>query len=106
MTNFIELEYINPKTNEKQLKTYSQNIIDKLHMLLNKGFKIDFSERIIPFNPMDIDLKEILNSNLLNTYNLIFYDYDKNTFITPNEINCYLQRLNERYNNYMKQIGL
>ena len=55
---------------------------------------------------MDIDLKEILNSNLLNTYNLIFYDYDKNTFITPNEINCYLQRLNERYNNYMKQIGL
>ena len=203
LPNFIELEYINPKTNEKQFKTYSQNVIDKLYMLLNKGFKIAFSERIIPFNPMEnesikkpkakvetqkvealtideqkhlieivkhsdhkyknvillalytgmrigeilainrsnIDLKqntltvertltrdkndkvilgnttktatgkrtiflnesavsvlkEILNSNLLNTYNLIFYDYDKNTFITPNEINCYLQRLNDKY---------
>lgn len=203
LPNFIELEYINPKTNEKLSKTYSQNVIDKLYMLLNKGFKIAFSERIIPFNPMEnesikkpkskvetpkvealtideqkhlvkilnhsehkyknvillalytgmrigeilaisrsnIDLKqntvtvertltrdkndkvilgnttktttgkrtiflnesavsvlkEILNNNLLNTYNLIFYDYNKNTFITPNEINCYLQRLNEKY---------
>ena len=43
-------------------------------------------------------LKEVLQNNLLNTYNLIFYDYERNTFITPNEINCYLKRLNEKYN--------
>ena len=203
LPNFIELEYINPKTNEKVLKIYSQAVIDKLYTLLNKGFKIAFSERIIAFNPMDnesikkpkskketikvealtideqkrlIDilkqsnhkykniillalytgmrigeilaitrdninlkentlsiektltrdkndkvilgtttktmtgkrtiflntnsisiLKEVLKNNLLNTYNLIFYDYDKNTFITPNEINCYLKRLNDKY---------
>ncbi len=39
-----------------------------------------------------------MKNNILNTYNLLFFDYAKNTFITPNEINCYLQRLNEKYN--------
>lgn len=203
LPNFIELKYINPKTKENVIKVYSQNIIDKLYTLLNKGFKIAFSERIIVFNPMEnesikkpkakketpkvealtideqrklIDilkqsshkykniillalytgmrigevlaitrdninlkentltvektltrdkndkvvlgkttktqtgkrtiflnnnaipiLKEIFQNNLFNTYNLIFYDYEKNTFITPNEINNYLQRLNEKY---------
>lgn len=203
LPNFIELKYINSKTKENVIKVYSQNIIDKLYTLLNKGFKIAFSERIIVFNPMEnenikkpkakkempkvealtideqrklIDilkqsshkykniillalytgirigevlaitrdninlkentltvektltrdkndkvilgkttktqtgkrtiflnnntipiLKEILQNNLFNTYNLIFYDYEKNTFITPNEINNYLQRLNEKY---------
>ena len=203
LPNFIELEQINPKTNEKTIKLYSQNVIDKLFMLLNKGFKIAFSERIIAYNPLDnesikkpkakketpkvealtideqkklveilqqsnhkykniillalytgmrigevlaitrdnINLKEntlsiektltrdkndkvilgsttktvtgkrkiflsdnaisiikdVLNNNLFNTYNLIFYDYDKSTFITPNEINCYLKRLNAKY---------
>lgn len=203
LPNFIELEYVNSKNNKTTYRNYSQNVIDKLYMLLGKGFKIAFSERIIAYNPMDnesikkpkskketpkvdaltideqkklIDilkqsshkykniillalytgmrigevlaitrdninlkentltvektltrdkndkvilgkttktqtgkrtiflnnnaipiLKEILQNNLFNTYNLIFYDYEKNTFITPNEINSYLQRLNEKY---------
>ena len=42
-------------------------------------------------------LQNILSSNITNFYNLIFYDYEKNTFITPNEINCYLKRLNNKY---------
>ena len=42
-------------------------------------------------------LKRVLKNNLLNTYNLIFYDYEKNTFITPSEINCYLKRVNEKH---------
>lgn len=42
-------------------------------------------------------LKRALENNLLNTYNLIFYDYENNTFITPSEINSYLTRLNEKY---------
>lgn len=203
LPNFVELETISPKTNEKVVKIYSQNVIDKLYMILNKGFKIATSERIIQYNIMDNEsiqkpkakkenekvealtveeekglikvlqssnhkykniilltlftgmrigetlaitrdninvkentitiektltrnkndkvilgqktktkagqrtillsnnaqkvLKNILSTNIANMHNLIFYDYDKNTFITPNEINCYLKRLNQKY---------
>lgn len=203
LPNFVELETVHPKTNEKVVKIYSQNVIDKLYMILNKGFKIATSERIIQYNLMDnesiqkpkskkenekvealtieeekelirilknsnhkyknivlltlftgmrigetlaitrdnINLKEntitiektltrnksdkvilgqktktkagqrtiflsnnaqkvlknILSTNITNMYNLIFYDYDKNTFVTPNEINCFLKRLNQKY---------
>lgn len=202
LPNFIELETTTLKTNKKVLRTYSQNVIDKLYMFLNKGFKIATSERIIQCNLMDnetikkpkskketekvealtieeekklvsvlkksnhkyrdiillslfigtrigetlaitrdnIDLKEniitiektltrdkndktilgnktktkagkrniyltdnakkilknILKNNIINMHNLIFFNYEKNTFITPNEINCFLQRLNEK----------
>ena len=47
------MEYVNPKTNKNITKIYSQNVINKLYTLLNKGFKIAFSERIIPYTPMD-----------------------------------------------------
>ena len=203
LPNFIELETVTKK-NEKVVKIYSQNIIDKLYMLLNKGFKIATSERIIPYNLMDnetikkpkskkqtekvealtieeeqkligilknssfkykniilltlftglrigetlaitinnIDLKEntlviektltrnkedktilgnktktksgkrtiylsnnaklilknALKNKITNMYGLIFYDYEKNTFITPNEMNSFLQRLNQKHN--------
>ena len=202
LPNLVKLEIVNPKTNETTVKIYSQNIIDKLYMFLNKGFKIATSERIIQFNLMENEsikkpkskketekvkaltldeekklisvlknsdhkykdiillslfigtrigetlaitrdninlkentitiektltrgknyktilgnktkteagkreiyltdnakliLKEILKSNITNMYNLIFFDYKKSTFITPNEINCFLQRLNEK----------
>lgn len=204
LPNFVEMEYTSSKTNKKRHTTYSQDVIDKLYRLLNKGFKIALSERIITFNPMDNEsikkpkskqenkkvealtveeqkklisvlnetnhkyrniillalytgmrigeilalsrdnvnlkentiniertltrdkndkvilgsttktskgkrtiylsdnaiavIKDSLEGKILNTYNLIFYDYNNNTFITPNEINCYLQRLNAKYN--------
>lgn len=203
LSNFVELEIYNNKTNENVIKTYSQNVIDKLYTLINKGFKIATSDRIIKYNLMDnesikkpkakketprvealtIDeqkklvdvlnninhkytniillalytgarigeilsitrdnvnlkentliinktltrdkndkvvlgnttktktgtrtiflttnatsiLKEILKDNMLNTHNLMFFDYDNNTFITPTEINCCLKRLNDKY---------
>lgn len=203
LPNFVELETIDAKTNEKVAKKYSQNVIDKLYMLLTKGFKIATSERIIPYNIMEnesiqkpkskkenkkvealtieeqkklvsilensnykykdiillalytgirigevlalsrsnIDLKAntiqiertltkdknnkiILGSktktktgqrtiylsnsatlvlkramltNMTNIYNLIFYNYKNNTFITTDEINCFLQRLNRKH---------
>lgn len=203
LPNFIELETTNHKTNEKVVKTYSQNIINKLYMLLNKGFKIAISERIIQYNVMDnqsiqkpkakkennpvealtveeekllitnlklsnnkykdilllalytgmrigeilaltkdnIDLKNntitiertltrnkddkvilgqktktqagkrtiylnnnakaviknVSKNNISNIYGLLFYDYTKNNLITPNQINCYLQRFNDKY---------
>lgn len=204
LPNFIENETTTKKKNEKVLKIYSQNTIDKLYTMLKRGFKIAFSERIILFNLMDnetlkkpkakkelskvealsieeqkklvailenstykyrdiillaiftgmrigeilaitnnnINLKDntikvektltrdkndkvilgnttktkkgkrtiylsnnaisvlkriTLSNNVTNIYNLIFYDYEKNTFITPTEINCFLKRLNEKY---------
>ena len=206
LPNLVELKYINPVTNKIEIKSYSQNVIDKLYMLLNKGFKIAYSERIITYNIMEnesikkpkskketksvealtIDeqkklisvlkkyefnhkykniillalftglrigevlalthdninmkeksitiektlsrdlndnvilgkttktekgkrtiflsdsafkvLQEISKTKIFNTYNLIFFDYNKNTFYTPNEINSFLQRLNKKYN--------
>lgn len=32
-----------------------------------------------------------------NKYELLFYDSINNNFISPNELNCYLQRLNKKY---------
>lgn len=202
LPNFTELEYYNDKTNKKTSKIYSQNIIDKLYMLLTKGFKIAVSERIIAYNLLDnesikkpkskketekvealtieeekklisvlkksehkykniillalftgarigeilaitkdnINLKEntltinksltrdkndrtilgsktktktgqrtiflsnnaiaiikdILDTKITNIHNLIFFDYERNTFITPFAINSYLQRLNKK----------
>ena len=204
LPNFVELEIINPETNEKAFKAYSQNVINKLYTLINKGFKIAASDRIIQYNIMDNEsikkpkskietekvealtieeeknlikilknfdhkykniillslytgmrigetlaitkdninikeglltvektltrdkddkvilgnktktkagmrtiylsnnakniLKNIYNNNISNIYNLVFYDYEKNTFVTPIEINCYLKRLNQKYN--------
>ncbi len=204
LPNFVKLEIVNPKTNKKTTKIYSQNVIDKLYRFLSKGFKIAISERVIQYNIMDneiikkpkskkeimkvealsvdeekklisvlknsnhkykniillllftglrvgellalsksnIDLnkniiiiertltrdkndktilgkttktvsgkrtiyinhnaniiiKNILKNNISNMYNLLFFDYENNTFITPNEINCYLQRLNKTNN--------
>ena len=203
LPNFVELEVHNDKTNEDTIKTYSQNVIDKLYTLINKGFKIATSDRIIQYNLMDNEsikkpkaknqtekvealtieeekalinvlkssdhkykniillslytgmrigetlaitrdninlksgtliiektltrdkndkvilgnktktkagmrtiylsdnakeiLKDICKTNITNIYNLIFFDYDKNTFITPSEVNSYLKRLNEKY---------
>lgn len=53
LPNLLEIEYIDTKTKKKVSKIYSQNVIDKLFMFLNKGFKIAFSERITNYNIMD-----------------------------------------------------
>lgn len=42
-------------------------------------------------------IKNVLSNNITNIHDLIFYNYDNNTFITPNEINSFLQRFNEKY---------
>ena len=203
LPNFVEIKFENPKNKKITIKSYSQNVIDKVYMLLNKGFKIAVSERIIPYNILEnesiqkpkskkektkiealsiveekklikflltsnhkyknivlltlftgmrigetlaltkdnIDLKSntitiektltrnsedkvilgqkakteagkrtiflstqaqkvlknVLSEKICNIYNLIFYDYDKNTFVTPEEINCYLQRFNDKF---------
>jgi len=42
-------------------------------------------------------IKEQLSSKITNMYNLIFWDYKNNTFVSYCEINSWLKRLNEKY---------
>jgi len=78
-------------------KTLTRDKNDKV--ILGTTTKTSKGKRIIYLSNNAVSvLKEVMKNNILNTYNLLFFDYAKNTFITPNEINCYLQRLNEKYN--------
>ncbi len=64
----------------------------------NKETKIDEGERYFPIND---ELKEIINKELSNKinniYNLLFWDYKKNTFISDKEVNAWLRRINNKY---------
>ncbi len=60
---------------------------------------IDKGKRTFPMNAKVKKLiLEIYNKKLDNIYNLLFWDYNKNTYITPSEINSYLKRINKKYN--------
>ena len=88
---------INLKENTLYIeKTLTRNKEDKT--ILGEKTKTKSGHRIIYLsNNAQKVLKDILKNNISNIYNLIFYDYEKNTFITPNEINCFLKRLNTKY---------
>ena len=93
----ITRDNINLKENTITIeKTLTRNKDDKV--ILGDKTKTRAGKRIIFLSEnAKAVLKEILSANITNMYNLIFYDYDKNTFITPNEINCFLKRLNQKY---------
>ncbi len=69
----------------------------------NKKTQIDEGQRFLPLNYnlfselIDI-IEEQCNKKIINIYNLLFWDYEKNTFITPSEVNSWLKRLNAKYN--------
>ncbi|MBP3284149.1 MAG: tyrosine-type recombinase/integrase [Clostridia bacterium] len=42
-------------------------------------------------------LRNALVRSPQNKYNLLFWDYEDNTFVTPNETNSYFKRLCKRY---------
>lgn len=75
------------------------NIIFKEHTkIYDRKTGIDKGERTIPMSQeIRKIVLEITECDLRNIKNLLFWDYDKNTFITPNEINQWLKRLNEKY---------
>lgn len=59
----------------------------------------DKGKRTIPMSPIVRSIIEkYLNTKITNIYGLIFWDYKDNKFITDGEINCYLKRLNTKYN--------
>ena len=80
-------------------KTLTRNKEDKV--VLGKTTKTKKGVRTIYINSqLNSVLKDILSNNndIPNIYNLLFFDYSKNSFITPGQINCYLNRLNKKYN--------
>lgn len=95
----LALTYDNIDLKENTLsieKTLTRNKEDKV--ILGDKTKTRTGHRTIYLsnNARNI-LENILKEKISNIYNLLFYDYEKNTYVTPNEINCYLKRLNASY---------
>lgn len=68
----------------------------------NKRKQKDEGERYLPLDNylfgglIDI-IKEQSNVKVKNIHNLLFWDYENNTFITPSEVNSWLKRINKKY---------
>lgn len=64
----------------------------------NKTTGVDEGVRNFPINDeINTILDEQLKNKVTNIYGLLFWDYEKNTFISPKEINAWLRRLNTKY---------
>lgn len=64
----------------------------------NKTTGIDEGIRNFPISKeIDEIISEQTKDNITNVYGLLFWDYEKNTFISPKEINAWLRRLNAKY---------
>ena len=90
-----KIHIYNTLTKNKDGKT----ILGKNTKTYNKETKVDDGERFFPI--VDVELKSIieqeLNKKIANIYNLLFWDYDKNTFISDIEVNSWLRRINNKY---------
>lgn len=64
----------------------------------NKRTQIDEGERKFPiFTELNEILEEEMAKKIANIYKLIFWNYQTNTFISPQEVNSWLYRLNKKY---------
>lgn len=71
----------------------------------NKKTEIDEGQRYLPLNtPLFSEIIDIIKDeknkkiiSISNTHNVLFWDYRKDTFITPSEIKSYLDRLESKY---------
>lgn len=64
----------------------------------NKINNIDRGMRTFPMiSKVRKIIEEQQNSKIANIYNLLFWDFEDNTFVKYYEINSYLRRLNEKY---------
>ena len=65
--------------------------------IMGNTTKTENSKRTILINEKaKVILNKILKQQITNINGMLFYDNQKDTFITPNEINSYLKRLNEK----------
>lgn len=75
-------------------------ILGKHTKTYNKETGIDEGERNFPIsscNELLTIINEQLDNKIANIYGLLFWNYEKNTFITPQEVNSWLYRLNKKY---------
>lgn len=73
-------------------------ILGKHTKTYDKKTGIDKGKRTFPMQPNVLNIiKKLYFNKLINMYNLLFWDYDKNFFITDGELNSYLSRLNAKY---------
>lgn len=78
---------------------------DKFHVIMGEHTKtykkiigIDKGKRTFPMNDKVLTLvKGILSCKLNNIKGMLFWDYKKDFYITPCEINSYLKRINSKY---------
>ena len=77
-------------------KTLTRDINDKVILSNKTKTKNGKREIFLTNNAKDI-LRDVLKSKITNMHNLIFYDYGRNTFVTPYSINSFLRRLNEKH---------
>lgn len=84
----------------------SYNVIWSEHTkTYNKKTGIDEGQRYLPLNsPLFSEIVEIIEEekkkriiSINNIHNVLFWDYEKNTFVTPSEIKSYLDRLEAKY---------
>lgn len=77
---------------------YDKVILGKHTKTYDKKNGIDRGMRTFP---MQANVRKIItkiySDRITNINNLLFWDYNKNFFITDGEINCYLSRLNSKY---------
>lgn len=84
-------------------RTITRNENDKVILgehtkTYNKKTGIDRGKRTFPLSiKVKNILKKHLKNKIANIYNLIFWDYKNNTFITDGEVNSYLNRLNNKH---------
>ena len=77
---------------------YDKTILGKHTKTYDKKRGIDNGKRTFPMkNPVKNIIMEQYSNKLTNINSLLFWDYDKNFFITDGEVNSYLSRLNEKY---------
>jgi len=73
-------------------------ILGKHTKTYDKKRNIDKGKRTFPMqsNVKEI-IKKLYSDKITNINNLLFWDYNKNFFITDGEVNSYLSRLNKKY---------
>ena len=77
-------------------KTLSRDENDKV--ILGNTTKTLNSNRTIPIDSRtEAILKRIQLNQIINIKGFLFYDNNKDKFISPQEVNCYLRRINKKY---------
>lgn len=77
-------------------RTLTRNKDDKV--IIGRKPKTENSTRNITINKsIQIILQNVFKIDSHNKYGLLFYDNEKDSLISPNELNSYLQRLNKKY---------